>query len=58
MTWSNMNFYDTTNAGRIVNRLSNDIEEVDSEIPWNMDISMEVLSRTLGYIFGLIIMLP
>lgn len=58
LTWSNMKFYDTTNSGRIVNRLSNDIDQVDTELPWTIDIAIEILTRVLGYMGGLIIMLP
>jgi len=53
-----MKFYDTTNSGRIVNRLSNDIEEVDTELPWTIDVMIEIFTRVLGYMGGLIIMLP
>ncbi|CAD8091522.1 unnamed protein product [Paramecium sonneborni] len=53
-----MVFFDKTNAGRIINRLSGDIETIDGLLPWSFDIFMEALARGSGFVIGLIILFP
>ena len=42
-----MHFFDTTPTGRILNRFSKDLDEVDSQLPWTMDLFMQNISQIL-----------
>lgn len=53
-----MVFFDKTNAGRIINRLSGDMETIDGLLPWSFDIFLEALARGSGFVIGLIILFP
>ena len=52
-----MIFFDKTNAGRIINRFSGDMETVDGLLPWSFDIFLEALARGSGFVIGLIILM-
>ncbi|CAD8154665.1 unnamed protein product [Paramecium octaurelia] len=53
-----MVFFDKTNAGRIINRLSSDMETIDGLLPWSFDIFLEALARGCGFVIGLVILFP
>ncbi|KAL4486706.1 hypothetical protein ABPG72_022181 [Tetrahymena utriculariae] len=56
--YSKMNFFDKNPVGRIVNRLSNDINCIDDYLPWIVQQFLEQVSYSLGYPLGIIIQHP
>lgn len=55
---AHMSFFDKTNSGRIINRVSGDIETIDGLLPWSFDIFLEALARGSGFVIGLMILFP
>ncbi|KAH9513984.1 Multidrug resistance-associated protein 5 [Bulinus truncatus] len=55
---SKMNFFDTTPVGRIVNRFSGDLDEVDSRLPMNADIFLTQVLHILAAIAMIAYALP
>jgi ABC-type multidrug transport system fused ATPase/permease subunit len=53
---SPMAFFDRTPLGRILNRLSNDIDRIDENIPWAISIAMT--GFTLGHIIIIFLLSP
>ncbi|EAS02570.2 ABC transporter C family protein (macronuclear) [Tetrahymena thermophila SB210] len=56
--FSKMSFFDKNPAGRIVNRLSDDILSIDDYLPWNCQLLLEYIVYTIGYPVGILIQLP
>ena len=50
---SQMKFFDTNNEGRIINRISNDTYEIDTELPWFAHIFLDNLAESVGYPIGI-----
>ena len=48
-----MKFFDNTNNGRIINRISNDTLTIDQELPWFGHVFLENLSEAAGYPIGI-----
>ena len=42
-----MQFFDTTPTGRVLNRFSKDLDEIDSQLPWTADIFLQNISQIL-----------
>jgi ABC-type multidrug transport system fused ATPase/permease subunit len=53
-----MNFYDKTPAGRIINRMSNDVLAIDEALPLMSKFLFSSLASLLGSIVSIIIQLP
>ncbi|KAL4480900.1 hypothetical protein ABPG73_020921 [Tetrahymena malaccensis] len=56
--YSKMVFFDKNPVGRIVNRLSNDMNCIDDYLPWIIQQFLEQVSYSLGYPIGIIIQHP
>ena len=41
--YSNMRFFDDNPSGRIINRLSSDVNVVDDTLPWFVHFTLEAL---------------
>ena len=53
--YSNMNFFDENPNGRIINRLSSDINTLDDYLPWLLHIFLLDLSASIGFPVGVTI---
>ena len=53
--YSTMKFFDKNAHGRIVNRLNNDVNMIDDELPWFGHVLFENIAFTLGYPIGIMI---
>ena len=51
---SQMKFFDQNNEGRVINRISNDTYEIDSELPWWGKEFLENLVESCGYPIGIV----
>ncbi|KAM3143931.1 hypothetical protein pb186bvf_003982 [Paramecium bursaria] len=56
--YSLMSFFDVTNQGRIINRVQNDTNVVDNDLPWAFHSLTEYLCRAIGLSIGLAILFP
>ncbi len=56
--YSKMKFFDTNSNGRIVNKLSSDVETIDMELPWSSHVFLENLAQALGLSLGIVIQFP
>uniref|UniRef100_A0AC34GZI1 Uncharacterized protein n=1 Tax=Panagrolaimus sp. ES5 TaxID=591445 RepID=A0AC34GZI1_9BILA len=55
---SPMQFFDTTPLGRILNRLSKDIEKIDNDVPQKLNYSTILLAEGAFYIISAIYVIP
>uniref|UniRef100_A0A914YXI9 ABC transmembrane type-1 domain-containing protein n=1 Tax=Panagrolaimus superbus TaxID=310955 RepID=A0A914YXI9_9BILA len=55
---SPMTFFDTTPLGRILNRLSKDIEKVDNDVPMQLSYSATLLGECAFYLISAIYFIP
>uniref|UniRef100_A0AC35GB20 ABC transmembrane type-1 domain-containing protein n=1 Tax=Panagrolaimus sp. PS1159 TaxID=55785 RepID=A0AC35GB20_9BILA len=55
---SPMNFFDTTPLGRILNRLSKDIEKIDSDVPQILTYSTILVGECMFYTVSALWMIP
>ncbi len=53
-----MNFYDKTPAGRIINRMSNDMLAIDEALPLTISLMFSSLATLLGSLISIVIQLP
>ena len=55
---SPMDFFDRTPLGRILNRLSNDIDRIDENIPWAVSFAMTVFAEALNSLISICVVIP
>jgi ATP-binding cassette, subfamily C (CFTR/MRP), member 1 len=55
---SPMAFYERTPLGRILNRLSNDIDRIDENIPWAVSSAMIIFAEALNSLIAICIVIP
>ena len=53
-----MKFFDKTPSGRIINRISNDQENIDDHIPWSGHIFVDQFIMSIGMPIVICIILP
>lgn len=53
-----MKFFDVTPLGQIMNRLSEDLYNIDAELPFVFDIFIENFIESIAYPIGLAIAFP
>jgi len=53
---SNMNFFNKTPSGRIINRFTDDMSKVDFSLPWNFYIFVSFGVACIVYSIGVIIL--
>ncbi|KAL4483223.1 hypothetical protein ABPG74_019249 [Tetrahymena malaccensis] len=58
LIYSKMLFFDKNPPGRIVNRLSDDILNIEDSLPWSCQIFLRYFINTIGYPIGILIQLP
>lgn len=51
--YSNMKFFDENPNGRIINRLSNDVQMIDMELPWFCHVFLENVAYCIGLPIGI-----
>ncbi|KAL4497792.1 hypothetical protein ABPG72_000547 [Tetrahymena utriculariae] len=55
---SKMVFFDKNPVGRIMNRLSDDTNSIDDDLPLNFEITLELMTYAIGYPVGISIQFP
>lgn len=56
--YSTMYFFDTNPVGRIINRISDDIVNVDDLLPTSVNVFTKLLALSIGYPIGISIKFP
>lgn len=55
---ASMSFFDVTPTGRILNRFSKDLDEVDAQLPWTMESFLQNISRIIISLGIVAVMFP
>ncbi|EAR92658.2 ABC transporter C family protein (macronuclear) [Tetrahymena thermophila SB210] len=55
---SKMVFFDKNPVGRIMNRLSDDMNSIDDDLPLNIEVTLELMTYAIGYPVGISIQFP
>uniref|UniRef100_A0A915DNB5 Multidrug resistance-associated protein 1 n=1 Tax=Ditylenchus dipsaci TaxID=166011 RepID=A0A915DNB5_9BILA len=55
---SPMAFFDRTPLGRIINRLSNDIDRIDEGVPWSISFTFVLFASAFNSLIAIMIVIP